>query len=299
MSWTPGFSVPAPGPSDADIPEQIARDSEVAAAIAAQAAADSDTYVSLAQRGAANGVATLDSNTLVPVAQLPLSSTNITILADRAPTGSDGIDGDGWIDASTLPPTVYGPKAAGAWPSAEHNLLDLLGWPSGVEASMPRYSAVSNTVSTATTNMRLVYFTAQRAVARTNMVIYSGATAAGATPTIVRGGLYSVAANGDLTLIRSTTNDTAVFAATNTAYTKALDSSWTPTVGARYAAAILVVTAATAPTLTGHVVGSGVNAISARAPRLTGVVTGQSNLPSSVSAGSVADLGNCPYVEFS
>ena len=39
------------------------------------------------------------------------------ITGQRAPTAADGQDGDYWIDASTTPRLIYGPKAGGAWPA--------------------------------------------------------------------------------------------------------------------------------------------------------------------------------------
>lgn len=178
-----------------------------------------------------------------------------------------------------------------------NSLLDDAGWPSGVEASMPRLAVVGSASITTTGNLRLTYFTAKSATPRTSSIVTSGGTAAAATPTLVRWGIYSVAANGDLTLAAAIANDTALFATTFTPYTRALTSTWTPVVGARYALGVLVVSGAATPTISGH------SALSATqcslAPRLGGVVTGQTDLPASVANASVATSRELMYAEFS
>lgn len=142
--------------------------------------------------------------------------------------------------------------------------------------------------------MVLSYFTAHQAVSSAaNVYVRSGATAAGATPTLVRWGLYSVAGNGDLTLVASIANSTNLFAATNTGYTRSISTPYSLTAGQRYASAWLIVTSAAMPTIIGP--GPAVGAAElAIAPRLTGQVSGQTDLPSSVSAGSVADSAVSP-----
>lgn len=176
--------------------------------------------------------------------------------------------------------------------------LEDAGWPTAAEATIPRYAIQSSALASASGTIRFAFFTAKSATSRSNMKMSSGSTAAAATPTLVRGGLWSVAANGDLTLIRSTTNDTAVFVATGTTYTKALDASWTPTVGARYAAGVLVVTGVAAPTLVGLAQLTGMSALTTTTLRIGGNVTAQTDLPASVLAGSLGDSGHLPYIEF-
>lgn len=122
-----------------------------------------------------------------------------------------------------------------------------------------------------------------------NLRMITGTTAAAATPTLCKMGLYSVAANGDLTLMSDTANDTALFAATNTSYTKALVSASQVVKGLWYATAILVVSGVAVPTFQasgGTVAGAGT--LFAVAPRLAGSLAGQVDLPASVAAGAVA-----------
>jgi hypothetical protein len=85
--------------TDPDIPAAIARDSEVAAAVATEATdratavtneatarANADALlIPLAQKAAANGVASLDGSGLIPTAQLPpLAITDTTVVASQA-----------------------------------------------------------------------------------------------------------------------------------------------------------------------------------------------------------------------
>jgi hypothetical protein len=156
------------------------------------------------------------------------------------------------------------------------------------EAIYNRKDITSSAVTVASGSLRLAYFTAQRPNEFiTQIRLYSGSTAAGATPTLVRIGVYEVnEVTGDLTLVASTANDTTLFAATNTSYTKALSASWLKEKGKRYAIGVLVVTAAAVPTFTGQ------NAIpageAAMSPRIT-AYTAQTDLPNTITAGSLTN----------
>lgn len=162
------------------------------------------------------------------------------------------------------------------------------------EANMKRRNIVSNGASTGSTTMRLGYFTAKKSETVTQFRVISGGTAAGATPSLVQIVAYSVAANGDLTLIGSTTNDTSLLAAPTTAYTKAASASFAKVRGQRYASGLLVVTAATAPTMLGTSIVPASEM--GQSPRIGGLVSGQASVPASVAAASVADNQNIPYV---
>ncbi|HYH49649.1 MAG TPA: glycosyl hydrolase family 28-related protein [Acidimicrobiia bacterium] len=161
------------------------------------------------------------------------------------------------------------------------------------EETYSRRWATQTTVSTGAGTLRLTYFTARKTETINSVRVYSGGTAAGATPTLARIGVYSVAANGDLTLVASTANDTTLFAGANTAYTKALSAPWSKVAGRRYAIGPLVVTGATAPTVVGYSAGNAAEA--GIAPRVSGAVTGQTDLPASVAVGSVVSSGSTPY----
>lgn len=141
--------------------------------------------------------------------------------------------------------------------------------------------------------MRLAFFTARKTEPIASVRMMTHNTAAGATPSLVRVGIYSVAANGDLTLVASTPNDTALLAAANTVYTKALSSSFSKVAGVRYAVGLLVVTTATAPTVPGSVL-TLVGSEMGLAPRIAGT-SSNADLPSSVTNGSLSASGNTPY----
>lgn len=157
----------------------------------------------------------------------------------------------------------------------------------------------SNGCATNSGTVRFVFFTAQRTETIGSLMIACGATAAGATVTKCRYGVYTVDASDNLTLLRSTTNDTSLMAQANTEYAKALSSSWSKVRGTRYAIGFLIVTSGTAPTLNGQ----GVHALTtiygpkSYRRRRTGQLTSQTDLPASASAGSLTASSSAFYAE--
>lgn len=154
----------------------------------------------------------------------------------------------------------------------------------------PRQAAVA---TQALTSQRIQwgYLTPAVTTLATNVSAATGGTAA-ATITLIRFGIYTVATNGDLALVASTANDVTLFTATATLYTKALSSPFTLNGGQRYAVGVLVV-ATTAPSL---YCSNGLGGINALAPRLAGHQSGQTDLPASTPAGSVANNGIIPWL---
>lgn len=149
------------------------------------------------------------------------------------------------------------------------------------EATLKRLQISASTIALgASGSVRFTYFTATKSGTYTQLKAVTGTVAAAATPTLCRMGIYSVAANGNLTLIASTPNDTTLFAATNTAYTKATSASFSLVSGQRYAFAVLVVSAAALPNFLGaSMAGSYAATEAALDPRLTGNLNTQSDLP--------------------
>ena len=143
----------------------------------------------------------------------------------------------------------------------------------------------NNVPLTTSGNLLLSYATAVRTEAINTLTTYSGTNAAGATPTLCRVGVYSVAANGDLTLIAACANDTALWAATNTAYPKALTSTFNKVAGQRYAYACICVSAAGIPSLCGNL--HAIANVPFISPRVCAVVSGQADLPASIVNGSI------------
>ena len=135
--------------------------------------------------------------------------------------------------------------------------------------------------------MRIRFFTAQQTESITQIRTYTGSTAAGATPTICRVGIYTVDGSGNLSLSQSTANDTAMWASANTAYEKTLDTTFSKVAGTRYAIGALCVTGAAAPTIAGGFIGSA--PLGGRAPRLVAQVGSQTDLPATISVGSLSE----------
>ena len=140
-------------------------------------------------------------------------------------------------------------------------------------------------------SVRLTFFTAPRS-AEVDAVRSGCSTAGdGNTPTVSRLGLYSVASDGDLTLVASTPNDTSLF---STVYPiKEFSTPYTLIQGDRYAVGSLYVgTGGTAPiyngasTIAGSVFGTNNDT------RLNGSISGQSDLPESPAYNTVGNTGS-------
>lgn len=152
----------------------------------------------------------------------------------------------------------------------------------------PRWQApIATNNATTSGRLYLSYCTAYQSRTLTTGRVISGNTAAAATPTLVRLGIYTVASNGDLTLVASTPNDTALLSVTFTMYGKAYSTPYVTITGQRYAFGLLVVSGATMPTIMGP--GTVDSSITAAAPRLSAHVPGQTDLPASVAVGSLVN----------
>jgi hypothetical protein len=155
--------------------------------------------------------------------------------------------------------------------------------------TLPRHVMGQNTnvaLGAASGNLRLAYFTAPRAEVWTQVGWVGGTVAAAATPTLVRWGLYSVAANGDLTLVASTPNDTTLFAVASAVGAKSFSVAYAAVAGQRYAIGILVVSGVAIPSIQGVSLNQATVQASL-APRITGVIPAQADLPLSALAGTV------------
>jgi hypothetical protein len=153
-------------------------------------------------------------------------------------------------------------------------------------------------VSFSSTILNLTYFTAAITETITTATVATLGAAA-ATPTYCGMAVYSVAANGDLTQIAVTANDTTLFATANTAYAKAFTSSWSKVAGQRYAAGILVVSAAAMPTFMGQML-SATNPMVAQmlaAPTIAGRVLTQNDMTATTFA-SASVIGGQGRVGF-
>lgn len=168
----------------------------------------------------------------------------------------------------------------------------------GVETMDRGFTGLGNGPSLSTGALRLTFFTPPSSFVANTAVTATGGTAAAATPTLCKVGVYSVATNGDLTLVASTANTPSLWASSSTKYETALSSAYTFVGGQRYAAAVLCVTGATAPNAFGTIISNGSSAVLGLSPRLSGFLSGQSDLPASISSGSVTDSTSRVWVGF-
>jgi hypothetical protein len=154
------------------------------------------------------------------------------------------------------------------------------------ESTLPRRLCSTSGVATTNGFLRLTYFTARKTETVTQIRTVTGATAAVA-PTLCRVGIYSVDGSGNLTLIASIANDTTLWLAASTGYTRSLSASFSKTKGTRYAVGHIVVGSTTAPNLFGSAAVTASEA--AIAPRLCGLLSSQTDLPATISVGSISD----------
>lgn len=158
------------------------------------------------------------------------------------------------------------------------------------ESSIDRKAPLTGISYGTSGNILLTYRRATKTETVTKLQAACG-TAAGATPTLVKFGVYSVnESTGELTRVAITANDTTVFSTLNTGYELTLTAPWQKQAGVMYAYALLIVSTQTLPTIVGlaHAASGAVNSILALPPRITGTVTGQTDLPATVAGGSVA-----------
>lgn len=144
-------------------------------------------------------------------------------------------------------------------------------------------------------SMRLTFFTARKTETSTQVRVLSGTTAAGATPTLCRVGLFSVDSSDNGTLVASIASDTTIWAAANTSYTRSWSSSIGMVSGQRYALGQLIVTGQTLPSWAGYALMANAQSEANLVPRLTGAVGSLSDLPSSFTAAALVATLNRHY----
>lgn len=116
------------------------------------------------------------------------------------------------------------------------------------ESVYPR-EEFTTSVAAASQELILAGFVAKKSQSITQLRICTTGTAAAATPTIGRLGVYSRAANGDITLLAASANDTALCNAANTLFTKTLTTPFNKVAGVEYFIGLLIVSGAAMPTL--------------------------------------------------
>ena len=162
------------------------------------------------------------------------------------------------------------------------------------ESSLPRLLAANGGSNTGSGTLRFTHFTATKSETITQLRLLTGNTAAAATPTLVRAGVYSEAANGDLTLVGAIPSDTSLFASGAAVYTRTLSASFQKVAGQRYAVGVLVVTGAAPPTLMGSVLPNSPEG--GMSPRVGTLLNSQTDLPASVPNASLVGAASMHYV---
>lgn len=211
------------------------------------------------------------------------------------PSASPAIRYEELVEVESVAWNSYATTAALA------DLESRLGGTSAVTAgdtTLPRSASMVDTIPTASGTLLLSYFTASRAEELNRITLVTGGTAAGATPTLVRVGLYSVASDGSLTLVASAASDTAAFGTPGATSDWSLSATYAVTAEQRYAVGVLIVTGAATPTLVGMASELPASELTVE-PRLAATVTGQTNLPASVDSGSLDATANVVYARTS
>lgn len=114
------------------------------------------------------------------------------------------------------------------------------------------------TANIALSNQRLwlIRFSPRRRMTVNAASFCSDSTAAGATPSLVRFGLYAISEDLQAWPLSRTTNDTTIFSATMTKYTRSFADGWAGSVtlipGRVYAVGVVINTAAVLPTLSAN-----------------------------------------------
>jgi hypothetical protein len=163
------------------------------------------------------------------------------------------------------------------------------------EETVPLELVSSSAIGVTSGSLRLTYFTARKSETTTGIRVTSGTTAAGATPTLIRVGLFSIDSSGNGTLVAVTPNDTTLFATASTPYTKSWSTPYAKVAGQRYAWGILIVTAAATPTFPGYSIAAALDVESGLSPRGSGRLLSLTDIPSSFTAGSVTTTINRFY----
>ena len=150
------------------------------------------------------------------------------------------------------------------------------------ESTIDRNSVISYCGLLGSGIVHLTNFTAKKTETINTLVMITGGTAAGATPSLVRMGVWTTDDDGHLlAMVASTANDTTLFGTTATEYARATQAPWNKVAGTRYAFGVLMVSSAAMPNLLGHAYNTlaGSNYFPIRKPTLMNLSTGQSDLP--------------------
>jgi hypothetical protein len=197
---------------------------------------------------------------------------------------------NGWPTGSGAGEAKLDPRYASYSATHSGNLL------ATGEEVIPRFLLSVTAIASSSQQLRLTFFTARKSETVTQVRMITSTTAAAATPSLCRIGLYSVDGYGNGVLVAATPSDTTLFAAATTAYTKSFTSAYAKVAGQRYALGALVVSGTTMPTMAGigADISPGGRTEMSLAPRLSGSLSSQADLPASFTdAGLTASQVMC------
>jgi len=122
----------------------------------------------------------------------------------------------------------------------------------GGESVYDRNAILANGSATTNQRMNLVGFKCKRTETITKATLATGTTAAGATPTVIKYGLYLRRPDQlNYDLVAQTAHDAALLVAANTNYSKAFTAPYNKIRGEEYLFGLLIVSGAAFPTLLG------------------------------------------------
>lgn len=167
------------------------------------------------------------------------------------------------------------------------------------EAMFPRVLGVTAGGALTSGTVYLVYFTPNKTESINNIKV-NCVSAAAATPTLCRMGIYSEDGSGNLTQLVITASTATMFSSAGF-LTVGLTSTWSKTAGVRYACGLIVVSSFAMPTFYGLAAANAaaVGTMWGTSPRIFGVMAGQTDLPASIAVGSIINAAPRPfYAEF-
>lgn len=166
----------------------------------------------------------------------------------------------------------------------------------GGVASMSPYDAASSN-ALLNTLLLLTYFTSPVTFTTTRVRTMSR-QASTPTPTLCQIGLYSVAGNGDLTRIAVTANDTALWNADNTRFTKSWTASASIVAGSRYAVGLVAASSVALPGVVGYScapLNSPEQEFFNMNPKLSAYASAGSGPPATIAVGALSSISFLPY----
>jgi len=159
------------------------------------------------------------------------------------------------------------------------------------ESALPRINCGTG-ITLVSGTIHLSFWQAVKTEPVNTLFTTTAGTAAAATPTLCRIGIYSVDANSNLTLIGACANDTTIWNTTFARFNRANTTPFLKVQGQRYAHAVIIVTAVAAPVMRGY---NGSIVDSNQLPFLGGQLAGQTDLLPTIANGVYSTISSMSY----